>query len=389
VRLALVLQGGVDRGGVDRVIPSRLWILERLAHRHDVHVFGLGQDEEAGDWELLGARVHDVGTAPRKSRRLLARFGALHREAPFDVVHAFFGWPGVYAAVLGRRHRVPVLYSPCGGEFVALRDIGYGMRCTLVGRVGSAVAAAGAARVTVATPHMQRLAEARGVRTERVPLGVALDRWPAAAPRPRDPSRPARLLHVGDLRPVKDQGTLLAAAARLFGAGVPFTLDVAGADTTRGATARVAATLGLGDVVRWHGTLRHDALRALVDQADVLLVTSRHEAGPLVVLEAALAGVPTVGTAVGHVAEWAPHAAVAVPVGDAAALARETAALLADEPRRLALAAAAQRLALGIDADATVAAFERIYGELRETRAARGWRGLDTRRVLRMLLSNV
>jgi glycosyltransferase involved in cell wall biosynthesis len=113
--------------------------------------------------------------------------------------------------------------------------------------------------------------------------------------------------------------------------------------------------------VRWHGTLRHDALRALVDAADVLLVSSRHESGPLVVLEAAVAGVPTVGTDVGHIAEWAPRAAVAVPVGDAEALARETAALLADEPRRLALAAEAQRLALGIDADHTAAAFERIY----------------------------
>ncbi|AHG88377.1 glycosyl transferase group 1 [Gemmatirosa kalamazoonensis] len=364
MRLALVLPGGVDRSGTDRVIPARLWLLERLARRHDVHVFALGQDDAPGEWDLLGARVHDVGSAPRKLRRLLACFGAQHAVARFDVVHAFFGWAGAYAALLGWRHRLPVVYSPSGGEHVAMRDIGYGMRCTLVGRAGAAVAAAGASRVTVATPHMQRLAAARGVRAERVPLGVAVDRWPAAPLRPRDRARPARLLHVGDLRPVKDQAMLLAAARRLREAGARFTLDIVGRDTTGGALRRSADAAWLGDIVRWHGPLGRDALRTLVDEADLLLVSSRHEAGPLVVLEAAVAGVPTVGTAVGHVAEWAPDAAVAVPVGDADALARETAALLDDEPRRLALAVAAQRLALGMDADATAAAFERIYAAL-------------------------
>jgi glycosyltransferase involved in cell wall biosynthesis len=62
--------------------------------------------------------------------------------------------------------------------------------------------------------------------------------------------------------------------------------------------------------------------------------------------------------------EWAPDAAVAVPVGDARALADAVIALLADEPRRLALARAAQQRAMAIDADHTAASFERLYGEL-------------------------
>jgi glycosyltransferase involved in cell wall biosynthesis len=102
--------------------------------------------------------------------------------------------------------------------------------------------------------------------------------------------------------------------------------------------------------------------------SDVLLLSSRHEAGPLVVLEAAVAGVPTVGTSVGHVAEWAGEAAVAVPVGDAEALARETVALLGDDARRLALAHEAQRRALAEDADETVRRFERIYEEVANMR---------------------
>jgi glycosyltransferase involved in cell wall biosynthesis len=45
-------------------------------------------------------------------------------------------------------------------------------------------------------------------------------------------------------------------------------------------------------------------LRPIVEAADLMILSSCHEAGPLVMLEAAVAGVPTVGTAVGHIREW-------------------------------------------------------------------------------------
>jgi glycosyltransferase involved in cell wall biosynthesis len=364
MRIAIVIPGGVDRSGVDRVIPSRLWLIERLTRRHDVHIFALSQEAEPGDWKLLGARVHNIGTTRGWRRRLFARFAAEHRAMPFDIVHAFFGGCGTYAALIGWRHDVPVLFHASGGELVALPDIAYGMRCTARGRLALRIASAGARRVTVASAYMQRLAMAQGITTHRVPIGVALDHWPAVPPRPRDPSRRPRLLHVGDIRPVKDQETLLAAANHLRDAGLDFELHMVGFDTTGGALESSALARRLSSVTQWHGVLRRDALRHLMKEADVLLVSSRHEAGPLVVLEAAVLGVPTVGTAVGHVAEWAPEAAVAVPIGDATELARMTAALLADEPRRLAVARTAQIKATACDADYTAAAFERIYEEL-------------------------
>ncbi len=369
MKLALIVPGGVDRSGVDRVIPCLLWLVERLARRHEVHVFAFSQEPNAGEWDLLGARVHNIGTTSGWRRRLLSSFAAEHRVDRFDVVHAFFGSQGAYAAIIGWRHQVPVLLHAAGSELVALNDIGYGMRCTARGRLAWRVAAAGAARVTVATPYMQQLAAMHDVGADCVPLGVALDRWPPVEPRTRDPARPARLLHVADIRPVKDQTTLLDAVGQLRDAGLELELDMVGFDTMGGAVQRAAAARGLGAVTRWHGVLRRDALRALMHQADLLLVSSRHEAGPLVVLEAAIAGVPTVGTAVGHVAELAPDAAIAVPIGDSVRLAREAAGLLRAEPRRLALARRAQRRAMAIDADYTLSAFERIYDDLRTTLA--------------------
>ena len=88
------------------------------------------------------------------------------------------------------------------------------------------------------------------------------------------------------------------------------------------------------------------------------------QAAPIVLLEAAVAGVPTVGTQVGHVADLAPEAAVAVPVGHAAALAEAIRALPHEESRRLQIAASAQDFAIRHDADFTAEAMLGLYRAL-------------------------
>ena len=364
MRLALVTPGGVDESGTERVIPAFLWLIERLARRHDVHVFAFAQEPEPRDWNLLGARVHNVGTVGAWRRRFQRTFAREHRDAPFDLLHALFGGSAMHAIPAGLRFGLPVVTHLTGGELVALREIGYGSQLTLRGRWGIAAATRLSRAVTVGTPHMRRLAGDLGVPARLVPLGVALDRWPIRAPRARDSSRPARLLHVSDIRPVKDHGTLLEMARLLRDRGRSFELHLAGFDTTSGATQRSDAARAVADVACWHGMLSRDALYALVCASDLLIHTSRHEAGPMAVLEAAVCGVPTVGSDVGHVNEWAPDAAVAVPVGDPRALADAVADLLDDEPRRIRHAMAAQSRAAAIDADFTASSFERLYEDV-------------------------
>lgn len=364
MKIAILTPGGVDRSGVDRVIPCLVWLVERLARTHEVHVVAYAQEPEPASWPLVGATVHNIGTARGARRRLASTFAALHRESPFDVIYGFFGWQGLDAARLGRRWRVPAIVHAAGGEFVAMRGIGYGMRTSLRGRLAMRMAVAGARRIVVSTRFMLAQAAAHGVAADVISLGVALDRWPLRPPRPRDGGGPARLLHVGDVRPVKGQHILLDAAALLRTRGIAFELDVVGHDTTHGAMQRRATELGLGDVVRWHGVLRREPLRALFDRADLHVLPSLHDAAPVVVLEAAIAGVPTVGSDVGYVADWSPSAAVATPVGDANALAAAIAALLADDARRLRVAADAQRRAVAIDADHTAARLCDLFSEV-------------------------
>jgi glycosyltransferase involved in cell wall biosynthesis len=107
-----------------------------------------------------------------------------------------------------------------------------------------------------------------------------------------------------------------------------------------------------------------DRLTTLYRNAHLLLLSSRHEAAGVVLLEAAASGVPTVGSAVGYLADWAPERAVAVAPHDPPALAEAVLALLANPAERARLAASAREWALAHDADWTARAFERLYASM-------------------------
>lgn len=364
----MVVPGGVDRTGVERVIPSLLGVIGRIARVHELHVFALTQEPRPARWTLRGAQVHNAGLRPVRATAF-AQIAAEHRRAPFDVFHGVWAGCGTVAGAAGRLLRRPVVLHLPGGCVAAVPDVGWGLCLTRRGRATLRFAATTADRVTVPSERMRELAMERGVRAERVTYGVALDEWPPLAPRRRDPAAPARLLFVASLNVVKDPATLIRAAARLRETGIAFRLDVLGADLRGGEIQRLASSLGLGDVVRFHGVVSHAELRPWMEQADLLLLASRHEGDPMVALEAAVAGVPTVGTPVGHLPEWAPDAAAVAPFADPAALASAIAEVLADEDRRLRMAAAAQQHAIRHDADHAATRILRIYDELREASA--------------------
>jgi len=364
MRIALITPGGVDRSGEYRVIPALLALIERLAARHEVRVFSLGQENEPGAWRLAGAEVHNIGARHTRTRavRTVLR---VYDSGPPDVVHAIWsGSSGLIAVAAGLLLRRPSLIHVAGGELESLPDIGFGGCLTWKGRLREKTVLRRASAVSVASaPTLEKLARL-GVKAVRIPLGVDRRVWPPRAPVRRQPDRPARLIHVASLNRVKDQTTLLQAAAALARAGVGFTLDIVGEDTLGGTIQQLAQDLGLARHVRFRGFLTQSQVRPLIQEADVMVMSSRHETGPVVVLEAAMLGVPTVGTAVGHIGEWAPGAALAVPVGDAQSLASAVRQVLTDEEMRLRMAQAAQTHACAEDADNTARLFERLYQEV-------------------------
>lgn len=364
MKLAFVVPGGVDRSAEYRIVPALLAQIERAARSHELHVFALAQEAVPGSWPLAGATVHNIGNA-RGIWRLVAALRREHRRSPFSLVHSFWaGNSGLSAVLAAWRLGLPSLVHVAGGELVALRDIRFGGRQSMLGRVRERCVLRAASVVSAASAPVLEQIAALGVRAHRVPLGVDLARWPPRPPRPRRADEPPRLIHVASLNAVKDQGMLLRALRALRERGIDASLDISGEDTRGGAVQLQARQLGLAECVRFHGFQTQAQLRPLMESAHVHVVSSRHEAGPLVLLEAAVAGIPTAGTAVGHLVEWSPEAARAVPPGDADALATALEELIRDEPLRMRVAAEAQRRALKEDADFTASCFAELYRSL-------------------------
>jgi glycosyltransferase involved in cell wall biosynthesis len=376
MRIALIVPGGVDRTGRYRVIPVLLSLIERLARDHQVLVVAVEHEPEWCQYPLLGATVINLGRVDGAGRLIrwavrLRRFlKALNSQsAECDLLHAFWvGTSASLAVAAGRLLRVPVMVSVGGGELVWLPDIAYGGQGSYLGRMKTSWALRMASAVSACSQYsLGPLAERR---PDALWLPYGADRKVFDGPTERKPGPPWRLVHVASLNKVKDQGTLLR-AVRLVHNQAPVELDFIGEDTLGGSVQRLAAELGLGPVVKFHGFKPVEELAPFYHQAHVYVHSSLFESMGAVVLEAAAAGLPTVGTSVGIIAEMAPEAAVAVPVGNPEALAQGILSLLADGQKRSSLARAAQQFARTYDADWTAAKCEELYARLSKRPLAR------------------
>jgi glycosyltransferase involved in cell wall biosynthesis len=365
VRIALVVTGGVDRSGREKVVPALLWFIDRIARGNDVVVYALRYHEQPCSYALVGATIHDLGR-PSGIRRQYSRLvDRLRRDGPFDVIHGYWALPaGLATALAGRRLGIPSIVTLDSGELVAIPDIEYGLQRKWRQRLGVRMTLAWATHITVCSQYMQQLAHRHGVEPAVIPFGVDTNVFKPAPGTTETPARPARLVHVANLNPVKDQGTLLEAFRRVVDHLPDVHLDIAGEDTLGGAIHRLAERLGVKDHVTFHGSLPSDDVATLYRGADLLVISSRHEAANVAVLEAAASGVPVVGTSVGYVADWAPDRAVAVPTADPAALAGAILATLRNAAERERLARSAREWALAHDADWTARQFLDLYRSL-------------------------
>jgi glycosyltransferase involved in cell wall biosynthesis len=111
---------------------------------------------------------------------------------------------------------------------------------------------------------------------------------------------------------------------------------IAGDGELRGALEEAARDFGIADRVRFLGWRRD--LATIYGASDVFLLTSRNEGTPVALIESLAAGVPGVSTDVGGVRDvLQDDTGIAVPFGDAAALANAVTQLLADANHRRAM----------------------------------------------------
>lgn len=162
---------------------------------------------------------------------------------------------------------------------------------------------------------------------------------------------------VGRLSAEKGPDVVVRAMEQLGDAS----LSMLGDGAERDALLETSARLGVAGRIQWHGVV-HDASRVL-PAFDVLVLSSRTEGTPVVLLEAMAAGVPIVATRVGGIPDVVgEHEALLVPPDDPHALAAAIAAVRRDPARAAQRAAAARaRLLAERGLESWLTGYERIY----------------------------
>lgn len=140
------------------------------------------------------------------------------------------------------------------------------------------------------------------------------------------------LLWVGRMVPVKGLDTLIRGFAEIRSEVDPV-LYLLGSGPLEPQIRAAAKRHGIGDRVRLVGPVKHAALGDWFRAADLVLLPSRSEGMPNVLLEALACGTPFLASAVGSVPELAESPTWLMPSGDPTALARGVEHLLAQPAR--------------------------------------------------------
>jgi len=344
------------RGSADVALAS-----SRSGQRPGLRVFRV---------QTLRRELHSAGMAVGASYVLNARpvVKCLLRDARYDVVHFFFSLPTGALLPLAKRAGVGTVLSLRGSDVPGYDMTKSGLQAAhRILRPLTRSIWRRADRVVAVCTSLGDLARETmpDLEFEVIGNGVDLENFRPRSDR-REKGSPVRCLAVSRLIERKALDTLLHAFKRLPAEG--FRLTVAGSGAAELSLRDLARSLGLEDIVRFVGAVPNAELADYHREADVFVLVPRTEAFGNVFAEAAAAGLPVVGSAVGGVKDLVEPGVNGLlvspddPEGTAAAIARLADDELRTEMGRRNRAMAEKRLSW----EAVTASYMSVYRELRE-----------------------
>jgi glycosyltransferase involved in cell wall biosynthesis len=319
--------GGLFRHVIDLV-------REQIARGHRV---GLVADSNTGGpradavFQELAPRL-DLGLTRLPMRRdpypgdllTLTKVMRQIEKSGADVLHGHGAKGGAFARLALTRKRAVRAYTPHGGSLLFGHD-------TLAGKVYLLTEGLLMLRTDLflfesiysSDVFRDKIGNA-GTRVRVVHNGVARAEFEPVtlAPDATD------LIFIGELRPVKGVDVLIDAIARLHGAGRSVTATLVGDGPDRAALAAQAERRNLAQAIRFMPAMPARKAQAL---GRVMVMPSRAESLPYVVLEAAASAKPLIATKVGGIPEiYGPLTNTLIPAQDPVALAAAIAESLDD-----------------------------------------------------------
>ena len=357
-RLVFLLQdlkfGGTQRQTLElarRLNPGRFQV--------EVWVMTAGDDLAplARDWRLPLVRLaRQAAVGPLALINLWRRL----RRQPPDLLMLLTVVPNIWGRILGRLARVPVIVGNCRGGGAPWRQHERWLWPWMDHLLCNTAALKAELTQRYGIPPARITVILNGVDTEFYCPGPA-------SPRPN----PQVILSVARLVPDKDHDTLIAAFSQVSAAFPEAELWLLGDGPRRQAIQeQVRRSLAPGRVRFWPG---QPDIRPLLHQACLLVLSSRYEALPNVVLEAMAAGLPVVATRVGGLPEVVVPGRTGwlVPPGDAPALAAALSQALGDANLREALGRTGRERAVAdFSLEAMTRRYETVLSSLLKQRSA-------------------
>ncbi len=299
-------------GGVERYVETVARELARLDWRVVIATTGQGHDRRS---ECLPGSAIEVRRLKAWGRISNTPFGIhWHRdlsriivEDGIDVVNAHAPVPGLADVAERAARRVPFVLTYHAGPMTKNRAVvNLGLRayeqCVVRRTVGRSSA------LICSSSYVRDFLEpfCRSTPVEVIPPGVDISHYSVPCTRtPRD-----GLLFVGSLERstrYKALDSLLDALAMLRVAGEPVTLDVVGDGTARPEYEAQCARLEISDLVTFHGAADPDTLRTFYQKATAVVVPSRFDSFPTVIVEALACGTPVIASRVGGIPTVVRH----------------------------------------------------------------------------------
>ena len=253
-----------------------------------------------------------------------------------DVIHGHGAKGGLYARIAARRLNAISIYSPHGGS----------LHYDWLKPPGAVFLAAERALRFDRTGLIFVCQYERALYQQKIGLGAVANTviynglWPHEFASRVLRNDATDLLFVGEMRKLKGVDTLLEAIAALALGERP-TLTLVGDGRDLPQFQNQSTKLGLDTTCRFVG---RKTMAEAKTMGRVLVLPSRHESFPYVILEAVGAQIPIVASAIGGIAEILP-AECLVPAANAAALAAKLAAVKAHEVQSQQLAVLLQEKA--------------------------------------------
>jgi len=264
----------------------------------------------------LGVHRIAIHREPHPTDALVwGRMARLIRRLNPDVLHGHGAKAGAFVRMMGASDRTIRVYTPHGGSLhyppSTVKGALYSrLERALMNRTDLFLFESAFARDT----YQRMIGTPKGL-VRCVFNGVTADEF--------DPVVKAEdatdVVYVGEFRHIKGADLLVDAVARLRNDGRPVTLSLAGDGEETEAIKAQIARLGLGEAVRLIG---HVKARYGFSKGSLLVVPSRGDSMPYVVIEAAAAGIPMVAANVGGIPEiFGSHTDALFAPGIAAAMA--------------------------------------------------------------------